>query len=98
VLDQLWEVHYLPGRLIGDQGYVCMRQSETKVVVVSDAPAAANQLLLKVESASPSLRGMRIQLEHAVIAEISEAEYALCRGSERLKVEVPSAAVYFVGK
>jgi len=77
---------------------VCVRQSETKIVVASETPVAANQLLLKIESASPSLRGMRIQLEHAVVAEISEAEYALCRGSERLKVDVPSAAVYFVGK
>jgi molybdate transport system ATP-binding protein len=98
VLGHLWEVPYLPGRLIGDQGYVCVRQSETKIVAASEALATANQLLLKFESASPSLRGMRIQLEHAVIAGISEAEYALCRGSERLRVEMPSAAVYFVGK
>jgi hypothetical protein len=41
---------------------------------------------------------MRIQFEHAVVAEISEAEYAACRGAERLKVEVPAAAIYFVGK
>jgi len=41
---------------------------------------------------------MRIQFEHAVVAEISEADYAACRGSERLNVEVPPAAVYFVGK
>jgi hypothetical protein len=86
--------------LIGDQGYVCVRQSETRVVAPAEpaAPPAANQLLLRVESATQSLRGMRIQFEHAVVAEISEAEYEACRGSERLKVEVPSAAVYFVGK
>jgi molybdate transport system ATP-binding protein len=100
VLGRPWEVSYLPGRLIGDQGYVCVRQSETRVVAPAEpaAPPAANQLLLRVESATQSLRGMRIQFEHAVVAEISEAEYEACRGSERLKVEVPSAAVYFVGK
>jgi molybdate transport system ATP-binding protein len=97
VLGRPWEVQYLPGRLIGDQGYVCMRQAETKVLA-ADAPPAGNQLVLRVESASQCLRGMRIQFEHAVVAEISEAEYAACRGSDRLKVEVPAAAVYFVGK
>ena len=97
VLGRPWEIPYLPGRLIGDQGYVCMRQAETKVVA-HDAPPVANQLLLRVESATQSLRGMRIQFEHAVIAEISEADYSACRGSERLKVEVPAAAIYFLGK
>jgi ABC-type Fe3+/spermidine/putrescine transport system ATPase subunit len=97
VLGRPWEVPYLPGRLIGDQGYVCVRQAETRVVA-HDASPSGNQLLLRVESATQSLRGMRIQFEHAVVAEISEAEYAACRGAERLKVEVPAAAIYFVGK
>jgi molybdate transport system ATP-binding protein len=88
---------YLPGRLIGDQGYVCIRQVETRVLP-DNGRVAPNQLTLRVVSARPSAQGMRIVFEHEVAALVSEDEFAQLRGSERLKLEVPPSAVYFIEK
>lgn len=97
VLDQEIEGPYLPGHLIGDQGFVCARQSETKVLRPG-AAAGRNQLLLRVENSGASSRGMRVEFEQSVVATASEAEFDELRGKERLRVEIPPSAVYFLGK
>jgi molybdate transport system ATP-binding protein len=91
------EGRYLPGHLIGDQGYVCVRQSDARVLKNEGRPAR-NQLALQVLSVTPSVRGMRIAFEHDLAAEVSESDYAELRGSEKLKLEIPPSAVYFIEK
>lgn len=88
---------YLPGRLIGDRGYICVPWSEMKVHL-PDARPAPNRLVLQVSSQAPSSRGIRLQFEHGVVATVTAFEYRSLRGSERLAVEIPASAVYFVGK
>jgi len=91
------EGSYLPGHLIGDQGFLCVRQSETKVLP-ADGPLSQNQLVLRVLSHGPSSRGIRFAFEQDIFAIATEAESQLLRGSDRLRIEIPSSAVYFIGK
>jgi molybdate transport system ATP-binding protein len=96
VLNGEIESAYLPGHLIGDRGFLCIRQFEMKVFQPGAHPAR-NQLILRVVSSSPSSHGVRIGFEDDIFATVSEAEYAQLRGSDCLRVEIPPSAVYFIG-
>lgn len=96
VLDSEIVGPYLPGHLIGDRGFLCIRQFEIKVVPPR-AQAGRNQLMLRVVSSSPSSHGVRLTFEHEVFATVSEAEFEQLRGSDCLRLEIPPAAVYFIG-
>lgn len=89
------ESAYLPGHLIGDRGFLCIRESELKVFPLQTRPIT-NQMELSVLSSTPLPGGMRVQLEHGVAVIVSEGEYEALRGSERLRVEIPASRVYFV--
>ena len=86
---------YFPGHLLGDQGFLCVRQAE--IGVSPPAGRVQNQIVLHVLSATPSPRGIRIEFEHEFAAEVSEARFAQLRG-ERLALEFPANAVHFIGK
>ena len=92
VLGEKIEGPYFKGHLIGDHGYLCIRQTETRV------SAKNGQITLAVQSVSPSMRGVRIGFEYNVAAEMSETEFDGVRGLEQLRVEIPSSAVYFLAK
>jgi molybdate transport system ATP-binding protein len=96
VLNSEIEGPYLPGHLIGDQGFLCIRQSEIKVQLPS-AQAARNQLMLRVLSSTPSSHGIRLTFEHDVFATVSETEYVQVRGNDCLRLEIPPSTVYFIG-
>lgn len=87
---------YLPGHLIGDRGFLCIRQFEIKVLPVR-AQAGRNQLMLRVVSSSPSSHGVRLAFENDVFATVSETEYEQLRGNDCLRLEIPTSAVYFIG-
>lgn len=87
---------YLPGQLIGDRGFLCIRESEIKVFPLQTRPIT-NQMELKVVSSTPLPGGVRVQLEHGVAAIVSEGEYEALRGSERLRVEIPASRIHFAG-
>lgn len=97
VFDSEIEGPYFPGHLLGDQGYLCVRESETKVHPLEER-AGHNQITLRVTGAVPSPRGMRIRFDSDIQAIVSEAEWAQLRSSDRLRLEIPPAAVYFIGK
>ncbi|HSU61269.1 MAG TPA: ATP-binding cassette domain-containing protein [Bryobacteraceae bacterium] len=88
---------YLPGRLIGDHGYLCVPISEFRIVP-NDSQPAANRLSLRLTGQIPSSRGVRLQFEHGVAATASESEYRAIQGSDRLTLEIPRSVIYFVGK
>jgi molybdate transport system ATP-binding protein len=96
VLNNEIEGPYLPGHLLGDRGFLCIRQSETKVLPPS-ARSALNQLVLRVLSSTASSHGIRLTFEYDVSAVVSETEYAQLRGNDCLRVEIPTSAVYFIG-
>lgn len=97
ILETEIEGPYLPARLIGDQGFVCIREFEIKVHAL-EARGARNQIVLRALSATSCSRGVRIAFEHDVCATLSEAEWEQLRSFDRLSLEIPPAAVYFIGK
>lgn len=97
VFDGDLEGPYFPGHLLGDHGSVCIRQSEISVCP-PQAGRLRNQIILNVLDANPCPRGIRIQFEREFFAVVSETEYEALRGAERLTLQIPAAAVYFIGK
>lgn len=97
VLDDEIEGPYLPGHLIGDQGFLCVRESETKVRAL-ETRAGPNQITVNVLSTNSSSRGTQITFEHGICATVSDAEWQQLRSSDRLRLEIPPVAVYFLGK
>ncbi len=96
LLNHEIEGPYLPGHLIGDRGFLCVRQFELNVLPAR-TQAAPNQLLLRVLSRSSSSHGVRLVFEHGVCTVLSETQYQQLRGSDFLTLEIPSSAVYFIG-
>ena len=88
---------YLPGHLIGDQGFLCVRESQIKVHPF-DVRSAKNQIVAKVIRTSPSSRGLRLEFESGLSITVSEADWDLLRDSPALRLEISPAAVYFIGK
>ncbi len=97
VLNGEIEGPYLPGHLIGDHGFLCVRQFEIRVLP-PDARLSQNQLSLRVLSHSPSSRGVSIAFEHGIFAIASEADFNQLKGNDVLRVEIPASAVYFIEK
>lgn len=96
VLDGSLEGPYLPGHLIGDRGWLCVREYEVKVSASKPA-AATNVLAVRPAKANPVAAGMRLEFEREFCATVSESDWQEMRGNERLWVEVPRAAVHFIG-
>lgn len=91
------EGSYLPGHLIGDHGYLCVRSSEIRVLPAAGRPAR-NQLDAILIRQTASARGILLEFENEITAVVSESEYEDLRGRERLRLEVPPSAVHFIGK
>jgi molybdate transport system ATP-binding protein len=88
---------YLKGRLIGDQGFLCVRQTESRLLP-NIGRREPNQIVLRVIGVLPSAQGTKVLLEHGAAATVSEAEYVHLRGEETVKLDVPASAVYFLAK
>ncbi len=89
------EAGYLPGRLLGDRGFLCIRESETRALPLQTRPIS-NQMELAVVDSHASPGGVRLELEHGITAMASEREYGTLRGSKRVRVEIPASQVYFI--
>jgi molybdate transport system ATP-binding protein len=94
LLHQEIGAKYLRGRLIGDRGVACIRQSE---ITLSAAPTGSgNELVLDILGAFPDSRGMRIEFEGGLSALATESEYESFRGLTRLAVQIPVSALSFL--
>ncbi len=97
VFDSDFEGPYLPGHLLGDQGFLCVRDSEVKVLPVEQS-GGPNQMMARVVKSSPSPQGVHIEFERDLHATVSQAEWSALRSAARLRLEIPAAAIYFIGK
>ncbi len=88
---------YLKGRLIGDQGYLCVRQTESRLLP-NIGRREANEVLLRTTGTIPSAQGIKVLLEHDAAATVSGADYEHLRGENILKLAIPASAVYFIAK
>jgi molybdate transport system ATP-binding protein len=93
VLQQDIAALYLPGHLIGDRGFLCMRSSELSVHAPGSRPS---ELVLVRQSAARSPNGVRIVFETGIIVNMSVSDYENVRLLDRLAVHVPPDAVTFV--
>ncbi|MGH8163168.1 MAG: ABC transporter ATP-binding protein [Rhodanobacteraceae bacterium] len=94
VFDREVEGPYLPAHLLGDQGFLCVRESEIRIA----AKESENGLALRLLAAEPSYRGVRLRFEHGVCATVSAADYEPLRGAVRFELDIPPSAVWFVAK
>jgi molybdate transport system ATP-binding protein len=97
VFDQEIEGPHLPGHLIGDTGFLCILQSEMRVVE-QRRNSGVNALKLKIEGARRSAAGVRLELEHGLVATLSEADYARYGNSASLAFSAPVEAMAFTGR
>lgn len=93
VLEQEIAAPYLPGHLIGDRGFLCLRSSELSAHAPGNRPS---ELVLTKQSAARSPNGVRIVFEAGIIVNISVSDYENVRLLDRLAVRVPPNAVTFV--
>ncbi len=97
VFDDEIEGPYLPGHLIGDNGFLCVREVEIEVRPL-ESHTGQNQITLRVLGTNSSSRGTQIAFEHGIYATVSDAEWQQLRSGDRLRLEIPPGAVYFIGK
>jgi molybdate transport system ATP-binding protein len=97
VLENEIEGPYFPGHLIGDRGWLCVRNHELRIVATPER-LTRNHLRLRLVAVAKSARGVRITFPEDLTAELTEAEYAEWRGSRELCVFVPKTAVSFLAK
>jgi ABC-type sulfate/molybdate transport systems ATPase subunit len=96
VLNHDLEGPYLPGRLIGDRGVLCVRRSEIRLVATGGK--GSNRLALPILASSRSPLGMRLEFENDAWVTVSEGEYMGLDGRQLIYLEIPRTAVYFLGK
>ena len=97
MLESEIEGPYFPGRLIGDQGFVCVQRSELELSAPKQE-RSANQLKLRIRAVTSGISGVRVQFEGGMVAYVSETKFASLREHDDLNVTIPASAVYFVGK
>ncbi len=97
LLDQEIAGPYLPGHLIGDIGYACMRRSELRLVQQS-RPYSKNQLTLRLRETNSTSHGLRLSFENGFSAITSESAYQALSDKEFITLEIAPSAIAFTGK
>jgi molybdate transport system ATP-binding protein len=95
-MNSLLDATYLPGHLLGDCGWLCVRESDLRVRCVK-ARDSNNQLALRVRSINHVANGVRIRFEHDFCAIVSETEWKELLADDTLWVELPASAIHFIG-
>lgn len=95
--DHEIEGPYLPGHLIGDRGWLCLRHQDLRVFP-KGGRKSRNQLVLPLVQKTSTPRGLKLLFLHDISAEISEAEFIGMEGEAELAIEISSSSVYFLSK
>jgi molybdate transport system ATP-binding protein len=97
IADQEIGGPYLPGHLLGDHGWLCIRKQDLKVFPNS-LDIGGNHLKLRIQASSQTARGVRIRLSHDITTDISESEFAALAGEDCIRLQVPRGSVHFLSK
>jgi molybdate transport system ATP-binding protein len=97
LLDQEIAGPYLPGHLIGDAGYACMRRSELRLVQQRN-PSSKNQLTLRLWETSSTSAGLRLSFGNGFSAITSECAFQDLSDKEFVTLEIAPSAIAFTGK
>lgn len=95
VAGQVIETRYLPGHLLGDRGWLCVRRSDVHVSAHSKEPTA-NQIVMEWQSKSTTVRGVKLDFDDGLSAEMSEARFRELDGSRKVRLEFPKESVHFL--
>ena len=97
VLDQEITGPYLPGHLIGDSGYACVRRSEL-TLVQQTRHSSRNQLTLRLLGTSPTAAGLRLLFDNDFSAITSERAFQSLPDKQVITLEIAPSAIAFTGK
>jgi molybdate transport system ATP-binding protein len=97
ILGHEVEGPYLPGHLIGDNGYACLRRSELKLVQ-NHQPLSRQQLNLRLQELHPSPHGVQLSLEGGFSIIVREADFQNLPDKNRLTVEILPQAIAFLDR
>lgn len=89
------EARYLPGHLIGDRGYLCLRNAELSLA--DEGSRSVNCFSLPVVRAVPAADGIRVELEGQLSLTISQREWNSLGRPDRLTIQIPPASAHFLG-
>jgi molybdate transport system ATP-binding protein len=96
VLGGMVEGQYLPGHLIGDTGWLCVREQDVRVSASKPA-GQEDAISTQVRKATSTAMGWRIEFDDDLCVIVSESDWQELRGSATLWVTIPRSAVHFIG-
>jgi molybdate transport system ATP-binding protein len=95
IAGQEIEGPYLPGHLLGDRGWICVRRSELRVFPHPPL-VAGNEIVLPVTGAASTAHGARLDFGADVSIDVSDTEYAELRHSKELRIGIPQNSIHFL--
>lgn len=95
IAGQAIETRYLPGHLLGDRGWICIKRSDVHVLPHSHQPNT-NQLVMEWRSRSTTVRGVKLEFDEGLSAEMSEARFRELDGSRKVRLELQKESVHFL--
>jgi molybdate transport system ATP-binding protein len=95
IAEQIVETRYLPGHLLGDRGWICVRRSDVHVLPYSPE-LKANQIIMEWQSRSTTVRGVKLEFDDGLSAELSDMQFRELDGSRKVRLEFPRESVHFL--
>jgi ABC-type Fe3+/spermidine/putrescine transport system ATPase subunit len=95
IAGQVIETRYLPGHLLGDRGWICVRRSDIHVLPYSQEPNT-NQIVVEWQSRSTTVRGVKLEFDNGLSAEMNEARFRELDGSRKVRLEFQKESVHFL--
>jgi molybdate transport system ATP-binding protein len=96
VFDQEIAGPYLRGRLLGDHGWLCVREND--ITVVGASVRANNALVSTVERVMDTARGQRLQFEGDFLIAVERGSRDDYRPGARVALQIPPEAVHFLAR
>lgn len=93
--DHVVETRYLPGHLLGDRGWICVRRSDVQVLPYLQEPNA-NQIVMEWRSQSTTVRGVKLEFDEGLSAEMSGPQFRELDGNRKVRLEFPRESVHFL--
>lgn len=90
------ETPYFRAHLIGDRGWLCVREPEISLRL-PNGKRAPDELATSIEAVAPSVTGMRLRLACGLTAPVTLAEYdSSFRSATQVVAKIPHSAVSFL--
>lgn len=88
---------HLPGHLLGDHGWICVRRSELKVLPFPPH-TGDSQIVLAPDAKIVTASGLRLDFGAGITADVTESEYAELQGSREVRLQIPKDAIHFLSR